>query len=348
MLNHRLSNICFWYCLLCAGNTFSQAPDTIVVYEYVRVVDTVWVERNNHEIKILQVAGNDKIKCKTASVVDTLHIVCPESATFSEKSILSDENQEQVTMKKKGFLAFFLLPFQMATMGQVNYQLIAGSSNSWVLHQTNTISNPVWSGVHVGAEVNFPFKHSKIEVATGIVAHFLSPPNGYKQTKTIDSSLPYQEYDYARIHTQLILNELNTGLFATGCWQLAIPLKIKYRLGDRFNLFMGMAYRSTEYYFEIPENLSQWRMQSEPVNYFDDFEFLLGSDIRLVKNFWLKMNFSKGLIGKHNFFEDPMYPTLGVKEYYFKSLNFDVSLAWQIPNRNFKNKHLNKIEIGKP
>jgi len=344
----RVIKIFFCFCLLSAGKTFSQTPDTIVVYDYVRVVDTVWVGRQKHDIKTLQAGCNERIKCTTSPVGDTLQFICPNGATFSQKPILTHENQEQMMMKKKGLLTVLLLPFQMVSMGQADYQILAGSSNMWLMHQTNTVSNPVWSGALLGGEVSFPFENSKIEIISGVVAHFVNPPDGYKQIKTIDSSLPYLEYDYAQIYTHLILNELNSGIFTRGYWQLEVPMKIGYKMGGRFNPFVGMAYRYTEFFFDVPEDLSQWSMKSEPVNFFDDFELLLGTDIRLVKNFWLKVNFSKGLLGKHNFFEDRISPTLGVKEYYFKSLNFDVSFVWQIPNKNLANKHLNTIEKEKP
>jgi hypothetical protein len=319
--------------LLCqpVNRAWAQQSDTIVIYDYVRVVDTMWVDRQNHDIKTLQAVDNEKIKCNSTPLGDTLQFHCPNSATYLKNPILSEENKEQAIMKKKGFIALLLLPFQMVSMGQVNYHIITGSSNMWLLHQTNTISNPVWSGVHFGAEVSFPFENSKIEVSTGVIAHFVFPPKSYKQIKTIDSSLPYLEYDYAQTYTNVIINELNTGVFASSYWQLAVPLKIGYQLSRRFAPFAGIAYRYTRFLYEVPENPSQWKIQSEQVNFFNDFEVLMGTRISMTQNLALQLNFSNGLTGKHNIFEEPFHPTLGIKEYYFKSLNFDISIGCKIP-----------------
>ncbi len=331
MLNKRIIKILLGFCLLYAGKTFSQAPDTIVVYDYVRVVDTVWIEREKPCIDLLHSIDSRNVRCKPISEkIDSSKYYCITSATLSDKSILFNGNQKQTEMKRKGFFALLFVPFHLTAFGQTEISLHAGPSSMWMQHSTSTVSNPMWAGAHVGAEFCIPLKNDIFGISTGITARYVQPTNGYQQKKPIDTSLPYLEYDYAQLHTNLILNELNTGLFAEPYWQVSVPLKINIQV-ERWRPFVGVSYSFTQYFFDVPEVNQGFVVYNEPDIRFHDIEIVAGTRFRINNQWSLRLEGSNGLIGRHNFFENDLSPTLGVKEYFFTSLNVDLSVVWTLP-----------------
>ncbi len=309
----------------------AQNRDTIVVYDYIYKTDTVWIEptpaRDTLVIKELQNIDDatliiDTIKNNAKLIINSSQ----GSATIPINNIIISENNKHDEMKRKGLFTILLLSVQTITFAQEKWSINIGPNSSWLIHNTKTVSNPVWAGAHIGAEVNFPIKNSKFSLSVGEKIQYMMPTANYRQTKQINGLLPYLEYDYATIQTKVILNELNTGLFDTSYVSVTVPLKLKYRIG-RWQPYVGAAYDLSCSLYKIPEEEYQYEY-SNPKTFFHDLELLIGTGFNFSRKIGCSFELSYGLFGKYNSYEDPIAPTLGVSEYTFTSLNMDFSIFY--------------------
>jgi len=310
----------FLICLLYAGTAFAQVPDTVVVYEYVYVTDTVWVERETFDFKKLISVEPAALQVNNCSV-DGFYP--PLSATISENSIIREETKKLSEMKRTGFFTLLLLSVQSLTFGQAEFSVNAGTSSMWFEHGVSTISNPMWTGAHVGAELSFPIKNSDLDFSVGGKISYISPITDYKQSKPIDASLPFFEYDYAKIQTNVILNELNTGLFDTPYFQLSVPFKLNSRLGN-WKPYLGTTCDVSVFLYSATYS-SYYDKSKTP---FLDLCILAGTSYFFSEKLGIDIGVSQGLFGKYNIFECSISPTLGVDEYLFRSLDLDISLVY--------------------
>lgn len=307
----------------------AQNRDTIVVYDYIYKTDTVWIEpkpaRDTLVIKELQNIDDATLIIDTIRNNATLIINSSQgSATIPINNIIIGENNKHDEMKRKGLFTMLLLSVQAITFGQEKWSLNIGSNCSWLIHNTSTVNNPMWAGAHIGAEVKFPVKDSKFSFSIGEKIHYMMPTADYIQSKPIDESLPYLEYDYAKIHTNVILNELNTGLFDTSFVSVTVPLKLKYCIG-RWQPYVGAAYNLSCSLYKIPEEEYRYEYTT-PKTFFHDLELLIGTGFNFSRKIGCSLELSYGLFGKYNSYESPIAPTLGVSEYTFRSLDLDFSI----------------------
>nr|HPR60136.1 hypothetical protein [Prolixibacteraceae bacterium] len=95
--------------LLVTGSAFSQTPDTIVVYEYIHVIDTVWMETEVLELENIETAilhfdtlkmeGNIELiyPCKSATI--------PINHIILSNNLLKLESMKRITLLGLTFLA---------------------------------------------------------------------------------------------------------------------------------------------------------------------------------------------------------------------------------------------------
>ena len=323
MIKTPVPYLLFLFALLITGSAFSQLPDTVVVYEY--VTDTVWVERETINFTKLTPVEPTLLPVNNSLPLKFYPSI---AATISEKSIIRVENKRQSEMKRTGFFTLLLLSVQSLTFGQAEFSVNAGISSMWLEHGLSTISNPMWAGAHFGAELNFPFSNSHLGISVGLSGSFIFPPSSYYQSGTIDESLSYFEKDIAKIRTDVVLNELNAGLFESPFYQIAFPVKLTCQI-DRWRPFLGIEYNYTGFIYKIPEQYQQSGYWHEPLDTrFHDFGVKLGTRYAFTNKLSAEFDLTQGLKGKHNYFDGWYFPNLGVKEYYFSSLNVDLSLVY--------------------
>jgi hypothetical protein len=302
-------------------------PDTIVVYEYIYKTDTVWVEPEPVR-DTLVIEQLESIECATLyfdsiqKKADLVIFYNGASATIPINSIILGGNKNQMEMKQKGFFTLLLLSMQTIMYAQPTLDFYTGTTSHWFQHNTSTINNPMWLGAHMGTEINLPLKNPKWEISTGFELHFVFPMGEYKQIKTIDETLPYIERDFAQIQTNVIINELNTGLFEKPYKQITVPVKLGYKL-DKWKPFAGFAYSYT--YFLYNTNAIRVRTRS-----FHDFSLMAGTNYSFSDKLGLKLSLYKGIADKYNAFEDYISPTAGIKEYYFQSVYATLSLVFTL------------------
>jgi hypothetical protein len=315
--------------LLLLTKQISAQPDTLIIYEYIRVVDTVWIEKDHSEIPQLsniEPIVNIAIPPKPPKDLLVLQNHTPNSATLFENGIIKSENSNKVTMRRKGLFSMLLLPLHLVTFGQKEFCVHAGGNAMWLMHRTSTVSNPMWRGIHVGGEYLFPNKNSNVAFSLGTSASYLTPPSTYTNRIPLDFSLSELKYEFATIATYVMMNELNTGLFTSPYWQVSIPLKANIRLRN-VQPFVGVEYTYSRFIFAIPER-TNYSAYYNPAISFSDIEILMGVDYSISQKWKLRLSGSHGLIGKHNNFEQRIDPTLGVNEYFFKSANLDLSVVY--------------------
>jgi hypothetical protein len=300
------------------------------VYEYVYVTDTVWKEapaRDTIIISQLNPIENSTLVIDTTSEkADLVIFSSTGSATIPINCIILDGNQYQSKMKRKGIFTVLLLSLQSLSFAQGNWSLNAGTSSMWLQHHTSTVSKTMWAGGHLGAEVCIPIRSSRFSFSLGETLSFLTPTADYKQTKVIDESLPEYEYEYAKIQTDIILNELNTGLFDSSYVKLSFPLKINFQIG-KWRPFLGVEYSFSSFLYKIPEN-KYIDKSYYPKTYFHDIGIISGTSYSFSKKIGCSVELCQGLIGKFNAYKDRMAPTLGVDEYFFKSLNVNLNFIY--------------------
>ncbi|MCF8358834.1 MAG: porin family protein [Prolixibacteraceae bacterium] len=302
-------------------------PDTIVVYEYIHKTDTVWVEPEPVR-DTLVIQQLESIECATLyfdSIRKKAGLVVfsnGASATIPINRIILGGNKNQTEMKQKGFFTLLLFSMQSILCAQPTLDFYTGTTSHWFQHNTSTISNPMWLGAHMGAGINLPFKNPKWEISTGFELHFVFPTGDYKQIKAIDETLPYIERDFAQIQTNVIINELNTGLFEKPFKQVTVPVKLGYNLGN-WKPFAGFAYSYT--YFLYNTNAIRVRTRS-----FHDFSLMAGTSYSFSDKLGLKLSLYKGIADKYNAFEDFISPTAGMKEYYFQSVYATLSFVFTL------------------
>ena len=91
-----------FFALLITGSAFSQVPDTVVVYEYVHVTDTVWVEREVFDFKKLESISNATLLLDTTAMNANLLIFSSgKTATIPINRILLTENNQKLKSMKK-------------------------------------------------------------------------------------------------------------------------------------------------------------------------------------------------------------------------------------------------------
>jgi hypothetical protein len=324
-----------FFALLFSGSAFPQPPDTIVVYEYIYKTDTVWLEskptRDTFKLQQLKNIEDATLFIDTTTKKANLEIFSSgKSATIPIKHIIYNGKQEQSKMKRRGFFTLLLLPFQMMSFGQAEFSINAGSSSMWLEHGVSTVSNPMWIGAHIGANTNFPLKNKNWSITFGVQGQFVAPSSEYIQKREISTGLSELEIQYVKVKTDVILNELNTGLFTAPFWQIEVPVKVNYKIKN-FEPFLGVSYNFSSFIYDIPEEYikngfryKEWLMDTK----FHDISLIIGTNYRMSKHWGLSLEVSNGLIGMHNYFQNYIYPTLGAEDYSFNSLNMNFSATY--------------------
>jgi len=118
-LKDLLRNSLLLFALLLTGSAFSQVPDTVVVYEYVYVTDTVWIERETIDFKKLISVEPAAFQVNNSLSTD---FYPSTSATISDKSIYEVKNQKQDEMKKLAFLGLALFALNTSTKAQSEFK----------------------------------------------------------------------------------------------------------------------------------------------------------------------------------------------------------------------------------
>lgn len=319
------------FLILCA-NLVKAQPDTLVVYEYVYITDTVWLEPEPVR-DTLVIAHLSAIESATL-FFDTLQkraelviISMGASATIPINRIILGEYENQNEMKAKGLFTLLLLSIQSVLPAQPTIDFYTGTSGHWFQHNVSTISNPVELGAHMGLAFNLPFKNPLWAFSAGLELHAVYPIADYRQRKPVDASLSYIERDFAQIQTNAILNELNTGLFSKPFNQFSVPFKISHQTA-KWKHYLGIAYSFSRfiYYPEIEKPRYGYRRYNPPTA-FHDFSLLAGSRYSFTEKVGLDFRLSKGFVGKTNAYEDYLPVTAGMDEYSFQSLNAMFSLV---------------------
>ncbi|MBN1925773.1 MAG: hypothetical protein JW798_08055 [Prolixibacteraceae bacterium] len=322
--------------LLLSAAIAKAQPDTIVVYEYIYKTDTVWVEpepvRDTMVIDQLQ-----SIECATLffdSIQKKANLVIfsnGASATIPINRIIMGGNKNQTEMKQKGFFTLLLLSMQTILCAQPTLDFYTGTTSHWFQHNTSTISNPMCLGAHMGYELNIPLKNPKWAVSTGLELHFVFPTGEYKQIRAIDETLPYIERDFAQIQTDVIINELNTGVFDKPFKQLVIPLKLSYRIA-KWKPYVGVSFSFSDFLYHTELNCScnSYYKKNKYDNRFNDFLIIAGTSYSFTEKLGLNFSLGKGLNGKTNGYEDWISPTAGMEEYSFQSVYSTLSIVFTL------------------
>ncbi len=313
-------------------------PDTLVVYEYIYITDTVWLEPNPVRDTLI-IEQLPSIECATLyfdsilGKADLVIISNGASATIPIDRIILGGYTNQKEMKQKGFFTLLLLAIQSVLPAQPTVDFYTGTTGHWFQHNVSTVSNPMGLGAHMGAAINLPFKNPRWSFSYGMEWHFVFPTAKYRQIKPVDESLPYIERDFAQIQTNAILNELNTGLFDKPFKQLSVPIKLSYQAG-RWKPFLGIAYNFTDfiYYPDIEKPWVARRYHSPPTS-FHDFSLLAGTRYSFTEKVGLEFCLNYGLSGKTNAYEDFLPVTAGIDEYSFPSVYAMLSLVFTLQNQ---------------
>ncbi|MBN2237678.1 MAG: hypothetical protein JW729_08955, partial [Bacteroidales bacterium] len=140
--------------LLITGSAFSQVPDTLVVYEYLLVTDTVWVE-----------PYVEKIAAK--------HETCSEQNAFEPKTQLefssfgkSEQpfsynrqlNDDETLLSNNTKSHFFSKPLVGVYLGYTRFWLKPNQYGAFAMTGAN----------HAGIELKFPFYNNRWAVSAGI------------------------------------------------------------------------------------------------------------------------------------------------------------------------------------
>ncbi|MGF7140550.1 outer membrane beta-barrel protein [Roseimarinus sediminis] len=159
--------------LLLTGSAFSQIPDTIVVYEYIIVTDTVWMEPEVSEMESIETAI---LHLDTLKMKGNIELIYPEkSATIPiNHIILANNNYKIESMKRITFLGLTFLVLNGSILAQPNIENAIGlylkGNSGWqtayyyemeqygksVAKQEASIENNITGGI----KGNFPISSS--------------------------------------------------------------------------------------------------------------------------------------------------------------------------------------------
>jgi hypothetical protein len=105
--------------LLVTGSAFSQIPDTLVVYEYIHVTDTVWMETEAPELESIETAI---LHLDTLKMKGNIELIYPgKSATIPINNIILTDNLKKLeSMKRITFLGLTFLALNMGVFAQPN------------------------------------------------------------------------------------------------------------------------------------------------------------------------------------------------------------------------------------
>lgn len=160
----------------------AQLPDTLVVYEYEYITDTIWIEqkpasRDTTPLAVLE-AQNPKISFGL-------------SATISENPIYDAVDHNQNNMKKTTFVTLLFLSFQNLSFAQPELNLKVGTT-SYKMKPNTYVSSAIFLGHHCGLELKVPIKDSKMALSAGYEQH------GYSNFDTnYDYPIHYTDYNSA-------------------------------------------------------------------------------------------------------------------------------------------------------
>jgi hypothetical protein len=310
--------------LLVTGSAFSQTPDTLVVYEYIHVTDTVWVEPDIIEMPCPKKDSLIIESTKTNTQPDVLFD--KKSATFSQSFIIKENNNKNEQMSKARWITMLLLSMNTTIYAQQKWSINGGTEAMWLQHQTSTISNPMWSGGYLGIERQINFTNSRFSISTGLTATYMAPPGEYKQVKEIDETLPYLEYDYAKIYTRILLDELNTGLFTLNYLQISVPVKINVHFGN-WKPFVGLEYNRIEFL----NSKNYIGSPSYPIPLETSFNIASctgGINYHITSRIGINVEFSNSLNGIYNSLSIPTGLNLGVDKYFFNIIRFKLGASY--------------------
>ncbi|MFA9388319.1 MAG: hypothetical protein ACERKD_00840 [Prolixibacteraceae bacterium] len=298
--------------LVLIGNcVLAQTPDTIFVYEEVHITDTIWVEED--------------LPVRDTTQFSPLNFIGPElfssdAATIPKNCIYVVKNQNQATMKKAGLLAALFMTFHTATIAKNNWQLYAGNNNMWLEHHAYTLTNQPWIGTNVGLNYIHWFGHSNVFISAGGSFRYSFINASFQQNGEIDLNLSQFDRDFITYKTEKLHWELNSGLFTSLYYELALPLKLGIRLNKLEPLF-GVDFSYVQFKYERIE-----ATYHRNHNHFIDLGISGGFNYYFNQRWGITFEIIQGLANKDNNFNNGALHMLSLEEEYFKSLKSNCTL----------------------
>ena len=140
---------------------WAQTQDTIFVYEYEYVTDTLWVDEEQINRDTMQyVALNSK----------NTTINFNETASQAETLIIEKQEKDQYSMKKTTFITLLFLSLQHLSFAQPELNLKAGMNNYW-MNPNSYFSSAIFICDNYGVELKLPLENSKLALSVGYEQH---------------------------------------------------------------------------------------------------------------------------------------------------------------------------------
>lgn len=113
----RFKILIIFFCIVCAVKTKAYQPDTMVIYEYIHITDTVWAEPETIPLKAIQTIVNINTPVDKNTQLKSFSF--SNSATNSPNNIiLSNKQQNNDSMKKLTFWGLTFLALNSAAIAQ--------------------------------------------------------------------------------------------------------------------------------------------------------------------------------------------------------------------------------------
>lgn len=156
--------LCLLFLLLFSTFLSAQPSDTVVVYEYEYITDTIWVDRHSSPWLTTPIA---LLEANNQQIVTQL------PATISVNPINDATDNKQSEMKKATYISLFLLFLQNLSFAQPELNLIAGANNYW-MKPNPYVSSALFLCDHYGIELKVPLSNSKMAISLGFDQHGFS------------------------------------------------------------------------------------------------------------------------------------------------------------------------------
>jgi hypothetical protein len=283
--------------LLVTGSAFSQTPDTLVVYEYIHVTDTVWMETEVLELESIETAI---LHIDTLNMKGRIELIYPEkSATIPiNHIILSDNLLKLESMKQITLLGLTFLVLQTSTWAQNKTHFsffIKENFNYQGYHYPvfeNSYASPInyFSLIDRGNEppsfsfgikgnINF-FKSTSISPSISYQSKSASIRNGYSSISSPSDTLFAHNYSPTREKqfSYLVLD---------------FTIKHTFNKGKQIKPYVFGGIRNNIRISEIKDD----KLIDELYNTFRRFDYglLVGTGLLFKERFYLDIEFSRDL-----------------------------------------------------
>lgn len=285
----------------------AQTPDTLVIYEYVYVTDTIWLDNGLQGDTAL-------IPCLLPDEITGINVNFTENtATNLKNTILMENPLEMKHFKKKQLFTFIMFGLPAFTLAQNYFNLKAGSNFMWLQHGAETISNTPWTGASVGADFNHKMNSSNFYWSLGLFVKYGDKLKNYYQIKEPDATLSAFEYEFASIKTQSLLGELNTGDFMGQYFSVSVPFKISYHF-QKIHPFAG-----------VQIGLSNIKNSFHTLH---QLEVPFGMACFVNKHWGLELEGVQSIFTYDNTYNDNLEYSLGTDDYRFRTFTFNGSIVY--------------------